>query len=49
MSVSERPVVLPGALSSVAAEEPAPVLSLEALPAHSHPPDAVGEQGCAAR
>jgi len=36
-------VALPQALSSVAAEAPAPALSLEAPLAHSHPRDAVGE------
>ena len=42
----ERPVAPPEALSSVAAEAPAPVLSLEARLAHLHPLDAVvGEQG----
>jgi hypothetical protein len=45
MSALERRVALPEALSSVAAEARALVLSLEAPPAHSHPPDAAGEQG----
>lgn len=45
MSLRERRVALPRALSSVAAEAPVPVLSLEAPLAHSHPPDHVGEQG----
>jgi hypothetical protein len=44
MSRSERRVALPEALSSVVAEAPAPVLSLEAPLAHSHPPDGAGEQ-----
>jgi hypothetical protein len=45
MSLLERRVVLPEALSWVGAEALAPVLSLEAPLAHSHLPDAaVGEQ-----
>ena len=45
MPLSERRVALPRALSSVAAEARGPALLLEAPLAHSHPPDAVGEQG----
>ena len=41
----ERRVALPQALSSVAVEGPAPVLSLVAPLAHLHP-DAIGEQAC---
>jgi hypothetical protein len=44
MPLSERRVALPGALSSVAAEALAPVLSLEVPLALSHPPGTVGEQ-----
>ena len=44
MSLSERRVAQQEGLSSVAAEARAPVLSLEAPLAHSHPPDGVGEQ-----
>ena len=45
MPVSERRGALPRVLSSVAAEGPAPVLSLVAPLAHSYP-EAVGEQAC---
>jgi hypothetical protein len=39
MQLSELLAALPAALSSVAAEAPAPALSLEALLAHSYPED----------
>lgn len=45
MSLSERQAALLEAQFSAAAAAPAPVLSSVALPAHSCPPDVVGEHG----